>query len=107
MSVSRFTSTNADRDDEREALHDGVVARADRVEQRLAHAGQVEDRLGQDGTADQRAERQADHRDDGQQRVAHGVAAHDQELAQPLGAGGAHVVEAEVVEQLTSGSCGR
>ena len=47
-----------DADDEREALHHGVVAGRDRVGQRLADAGEREDRLGEDRAAEQRAERQ-------------------------------------------------
>ena len=46
-STSRLTTRKIDRDDEREALDDHVVAALDRVVQRLAHAGEAEDRLGE------------------------------------------------------------
>ena len=95
-----------DADDQGEALHDGVVARRDRVVQRLADAGQREDRLGEDRPAEQGAERQPDDGDDREQGAAQGVAADDRELAEALGPGGADVVLTEHVEQARAGHPG-
>ena len=105
-STMRFTTQVADGDDEREALDDDVVAAADRLEQRLAHAGQVEDRLGQDRAGQERAELQPDDRDHRQQRVAHAVADDHRPLLEALGPGRPDVVEAEHLEQARAGHPG-
>src|SRR5262245_6134329 len=55
----------ADRDQQHHALHQRIVAREDRVHDEAADAGQSEDVLGDDGAADQRAELEPEHGDDG------------------------------------------
>src|SRR5690349_14930462 len=61
--------------DEHEAVSDDdrPIEEVDRIDQQLAHAGPREHALGDDGECDQRAELQADHRDDGNEDVAQHV----------------------------------
>ncbi len=58
----------------------------------------AKDRLGNDGSGQQRAELEADDRQDGVQRVAEGVAVDHRVFRQALGAGGADVVLPELLE---------
>src|SRR5438132_9964014 len=74
----------ADGDQQHHALHERIVAREHRVDHQAPHAGQREHVLGDDGAADQRAELQPQHGDDGDQRVLQHVAAHHAALGQPL-----------------------
>src|SRR4051794_23210554 len=66
----RVHDDDADREDDHQALQQGVVARIQRAEDQLAEAGPVENDLGQYRIADQRAEIQADDRDDWNEPVA-------------------------------------
>src|ERR671919_2549374 len=52
----------ADGGHQRQRLDHDVVAAQDRLGQRPSQPGKVEDRLGQDGTGQERPQRQADHR---------------------------------------------
>ncbi len=85
-------------DGEDAALDEGVVAVGDGGERQAAEAGPAEDRLGDDGAGQQRAELEADDRQDGVQRVAECVAVDHRIFRQALGAGGADVVLAELLE---------
>src|SRR5215212_7429989 len=67
-----------------DSLDHRVVALEDRVDRQLAEAGQTEDPFGDDGAGDQRAELQADDRDDDDQAVAQGVHADDRPFVEPL-----------------------
>ena len=93
-------------EDEHDALHHRVVAREDRVDQEQPHSRPPEDRLGQDGAAEQRAELEPDHGQDGHERVPEGVARHDQALAEALGAGGADVLLAQNLQHGRAGHAG-
>src|ERR1700687_955023 len=57
-----------------EALHDGVGAEKDRVDEEPANSRPGEDRLRHHGAAQQRAELQSDHRHDRKQCIAERVA---------------------------------
>src|SRR5215510_2835175 len=60
----------AHRDQQHDALHQGVVARKDRVDHEATDARQREDVFGDDRAADQRAELQAEDGHDGNERVS-------------------------------------
>src|SRR5688572_32670536 len=77
------------------ALDDGIVALEDRVEQQPADTGQREDVLDHDNAADDVAELDAGHGDDGDERVAQRVAERHLALGQALGSRGTHVLAAE------------
>ena len=91
------------RDQQDAALQRRIVAPADRLDQPFADAGPGEDRLGEHGARHQRADLQADDRDDGDERVAQRVHADDAEAAQALGACGAHIVLAQHLEHGRAG----
>src|SRR5512140_233188 len=74
-----------DRDDDDHALDDDVVATLDRLRDRPPDSRKVEDRLREHGPGEKAAEREPDHRDDRQERVAHPVLCHDVALLDPLG----------------------
>src|SRR3990172_9469029 len=82
---NQVDNDEADGDDQRKRLHDGVIARGDGIEQAFADAGQAKHGLGQYRAAQQRAELQADDGNHRQQRVAHGVTEYNQTLLQPFG----------------------
>ena len=64
-------------DGEDAALDEGVVAVGDGGEGEAADAGPAEDGLGDDGAGEQAAELQAEDGEDGDERVAEGVAVDD------------------------------
>ena len=68
------------------------------MDRQAADAGPGEDRFGDDCAGQQRAELQAQNRDDGDHGVAQGVAIDYRALGQAFGAGGADVVLAEFFE---------
>ena len=86
-------------DEQHEALDQIEVAARGGVDEQLADAVDVEHLLGDDQPADQERELEADDGDDGQQRVAQGMAAHDEPGPHALGAGGADIVLAHHLEQ--------
>ena len=63
---------------------DRIVAAIDAFDHQPAGAGDGEDRLGDDGTAEQRADRQAEQRDGRDQRVAQHMAHQDDARRSPL-----------------------
>ena len=65
----------------------GIIAVADRAHHQIADTRQGEDVLDDDRAADEIAELDADHGDEGNQRVAQDVTGNDLPLGQPLGAG--------------------
>src|SRR5579883_246922 len=74
----------ADEDDDARDQHDPalqrrIVAAENRLDEPFADAGPGEDRLRQHRAGEQRANRQADHGNDGNHRVAQGVQADDAE----------------------------
>src|SRR5438046_3744506 len=75
---------DAGRQEQVDALDDGVVAPGDGVEQELPHAGQDEDALHDDGPAEERRELEAHHRDHGDHGVLQDVSGDDQRLRQAL-----------------------
>ena len=88
-----------DGDEQDAALHQRVVAEADRLDQQPADAGPREDRLGDDRAGQHRAELQADDRDDRNQAVAERVAHDGAQPRQPARARGEHVELAQLLEQ--------
>ncbi len=80
------------REKQHQRLDDGVVAHGHGVHQQAAEAGPVEDRLHHDRAAQQKAELQAHHGDDRDERVAQAVLEHHGALVEALGARGAHEV---------------
>src|SRR4029077_18092754 len=67
-------------DEQRDALHDGEVARGDGPEGQTPETGQREHRLQHDAAGQQLAELQAGHRDDRNQRVPERVLDDDEPL---------------------------
>src|SRR6266566_4219715 len=85
--------------DDDEVTHDDrVVALEDRLDHELPHAGNGEDRLDDHAAADEAGEREAEDRDDREQRVAERVLADHHALRKALGAGGLNVVLAHHLE---------
>src|SRR5262245_9803923 len=89
----------AGRDEQYETLNEIEVAAGGSVDKQLADAVDVEDLLGHDQAADQERELEADHGDDGQQRIAQGVPAHDEPRPYAFGPGRADVVLAHDRQQ--------
>src|SRR6185503_2358072 len=87
-----------DRREEGHAQHRREVEAHCRGGRVAAEAGPAEDRLGEDGAREEAAERESDDRDRRDERVPKAVAEHDDPLAQPLRARGAHVVLPEDLE---------
>src|SRR5437868_9466826 len=76
-----------------------VIAGRDGVRGDVTHAWPTENLLDEERAADERRQRQADEGDDRQERVPQGMLPHDGALAEPLGAGGAHEVLRQDVEE--------
>ena len=90
-------------DDQVHALDHRVVALVDGVEEEPAHARQAEDLLEDHGAAEDLGDLDAEHGDDGDDRVLEAVLGHHHALAEPLGPGGAHVVLAQHLEEHGAG----
>src|SRR5262245_21234609 len=86
-------------DKQHEPLDQVEVAACGRIDEQFADAIDVEYLLGDHQTADQEGELEADHGDDGQQRVAQGVAPHDEPGPYAFGLGGADIVLAHDLQQ--------
>ena len=98
MSIEEIDEDDDAGDQQDAALESGIVAPADRLDQPFADTRPGEDRLGEDGAGQQRADLQADHGDDGDERVAQRMDADDAEGREALGAGGAHIILLEHLE---------
>src|SRR5690625_1951227 len=83
------------REDEHQALHRGVIAGFDRLDEQPAEAVEVEHRFDYYRAGQQEAELQADYRNDRNEGVPQGVLVHDGPLDEAFGAGGAHVIAAD------------
>src|SRR3990170_886111 len=88
---------------EDDRLHGGIVAVADRLDQRGAHAGDRKDDLHDHDPAQEPAAPPADERDHRQERVAEGVAVDHRPLRQALGPRGPDVVVADDLQHLGAG----
>src|SRR6516225_1411625 len=75
-----------------DALHHRIIAVEYGIDDQLAEARNAENLLGQHGAGKQSSEFERTERDDGGERIAHGMLQDDGTLRQSLGAGGAHVV---------------
>src|SRR5262249_35894920 len=82
----------ADREEEHHALDDEEIPAEDGVDHQPADARQGKERLGDDRVAEQAADLEPDHGDDGDERVLEGVLGDDHSLAQALGLRRAYVV---------------
>src|SRR5574337_303222 len=73
-------------------LHDGKVELTDGADDEPAHPRYREYRLGDDGAAEQQAELEPRHGDQGQGGVDESVVPDDDPFGDALGSGGTHVV---------------
>ena len=92
--------------DQRDPHDDGDVGGADGVHEEGAQALHGEDAFGDDRAAQQATQVEGEVGDHRQGDVAHHVAADDAALGQADGAGGAHVVLAEVLQHLAAHHAG-
>src|SRR5256885_8984745 len=88
----------ADGEEEHHALDDEEIPAEDGVDHQPADTGQGKERLGDDGVAEEAADLESDHGDDGDERVLEGVLGNDHSLAEALGLRRAHVVLAQHFE---------
>ena len=84
-----------DGDEHDKILHDRIIARADRLDEKARDAGNVEHGLGDDEPADQKRGLDADDSDDRQQCVAQRVIVIDAPCRGALGARGADIILAQ------------
>src|SRR5215475_7852494 len=85
-------------DDEQRALHHGIVAREDALDDQPSHSGQREDRLGEHGAAQVVAELEAEDGENRDHGVAEGMPIDDEPIRDALGARRAHVILAQHLE---------
>src|SRR5262245_9963328 len=95
----QIDENEAGRDKEHETLDEVEVTARGRIDEQFADAIDVEHLLGDHQAADQEGELEADHGNDRQQRVAQGVAPHNEPGPHALGLGGADIVLAHDLKQ--------
>src|SRR5471032_2182942 len=96
--VDQIHKNNERRDHQDTALHDGIIAPADGVDEPLTHARPREQRLGQHSAGEQRADLEADHGHHGNERVTQRMHDHHASRRKPFGARGADVILAQHFE---------